>query len=605
MGPLVLGGACLVASVARDVRTDDTHHEEALDVVVEATGLCPWVDLELPPGVELVEVKGRIRLADGSARKVAGPRLERRTRDASGHGHLRVHTPDLAPGDRVRLSVRRRFDATTWTPDADGFVAGSPFEAPPLPDTPSTATLRQTLLVPGDFQRTLYPGGGSAMASEWTIRSEPSERDAVLVLPLPLDARDVEIDGTHVRRDDSVRLDIPASEGPTEHSVRWVEPDAPTYGLKAHLPGAEVTHTVTVADGRIRWQDDEAWWLSSLGLRQVVPERRDLLRALQSRFQRASIPEPALPAFLRGHPADARLAATLRPTLLDRAGIADLPLDPLFPRRLLQARKSGAVTSVEAALILALQLGQARIPATWAIARPASEGSGYHTSPAGYRVGLVVLQVDGTERWIDPACRVCSPFELPPDLEGADVLSPATDRTPEPREGASTTTDRDGTRAVVLEGPAALALRLALLDVLPADRAGWLATRFGGPGATLSSSEGLAEPGAPIRITVSPGDAPPDPLAPPPDGWWGWLGPRSWIRDIPSPDRHFHEEGVCWTSRAADGTLTETLTIADRAVDPELAARLADARRAPPPEPPDEAPPPGDDAPDHDTSRDP
>ena len=328
--------------------------------------------------------------------------------------------------------------------------------------------------------------------------------------------------------------------------------------------------TVTARDAIVKWQGEETWWLAGIDLRPVLPDRPRLIHALDNRFHRAAIPEPGIPHFLRGAPGGPELLAQLRPALLRRAGVAALAVDPLFPRRLVKARRSGALSSVEAALTLWLQAGQAQLPASWALVRPASDGEGFHTSPAGYTHGLTAVQLSGGIRWIDPGCRMCAPFELRPELEGADMLSPLGYRSPDPTPGSFDVVDADHRRTVELTGPAALMTRIWLASIASSSREAQMAERFGGPGATLVSSEGIAKPGAPISLTLALGDSPSDPLDPAlhaNHGWWGWAGERTWRRVASSGTRrHVHVPDLCWTQRPEHGDVVETLSVATRRV---------------------------------------
>lgn len=583
-----LVGACVLNALVRDVQTVDGAHLEHVEIEVGTTETCPFVDLQLAPGVELTAVRARVRLSDDTKRKVEGPRLDYLLPERDGSRAVRFHTPDLVPGDVLLVEADRRWSAP-WTWDGTAFA--TEVVAPPI-SGPSAVALRQELVVPGDFQRTLYPGGGSSLRTTWTVSFDASPDEKRFVVPVPRDATEVQVDGTHVRLEAGVLLVSPADQA-QEHAVRFLTPDAPTHGVKAHIDGVDVEHTVLVEapdGGRIRWEDDQTWWLASIGMRAVLPDRPQLVQALENRFRRAAIPEPALPWSLRATPVDLELAAKLAPILRDRSGIGELPLDPLFPRKLVKARRSGALTSGEAALILALQLQQARFGASWALARPASEGRGFHTSPSGYRVGLTVFEHGGQIFWIDPSCRVCAPFELHPDLEGADVLSPVTERTPGPREGAMRVSDAERERTVVLEGPAALWLRLELSALIPDTRTPWLAGRFGGPGSTLVRAEGVYDPGAPITVVVTLTDGSPDPLAPVEGSWWGWVGERVWqrSRQPTDADRHVHHGPLCWTARTEStlspdgagesGLVTERLIVSDRAVPGDASAALAEGR---------------------------
>ncbi|MEZ4316586.1 MAG: hypothetical protein R3F61_03760 [Myxococcota bacterium] len=633
MDLLSLSAGCVLSVAEVGIEPIEAGWVEEAYVEVLAEGMCRSVDLVLPPGVVVRSLKARTRLSDGTKHRLDTDRQRVITRDLEGRGAIRLYTPELIPGDRVEVKLVRQHPPVdyVWSPGAgarfaslesslpipategvnvDGdevWVANPPdtlsitlphptgsvgddAARPLVPVTGAEATVDLELVVPGEPMRTLYPGGGSSRHTTWTVRLPEGDADRGLVLPLPRDATQIAIEGTHLQRDDSVVLWAEAGRVP-DHRVSYVTPDAPVYGRKLTLPGAEVTQTVQLEDGRIRWQDDQTWWIGSIGVRAIVPERSQLIRALDNRFRRAALPEPAMPSALRGRATDWDLFAALRPELAKRAGVADLPLAPLFPRKLVKARKSGALTSVEAALIVWVQATQARVPTSWAVVFPANRGTGWHTSPEGYTEGLVAVSLDGETRWIDPSCTVCAPFELRPELEGADMLSPIGLRTPEPREGRMSVVDADGRRTVDLEGPAALSLRLWLTSLPAPDRPAALSARFGGESAVLVGSEGLATPGEPIRIVLE-GTGLPDPLVPPEGAWWGWIGERRWERTATEDDRplHEHQADLCWTARTESGRRTEILEVRSRTIPETVGAAVEAARHAAPPDPGPQSP---------------
>ena len=171
--------------------------------------------------------------------------------------------------------------------------------------------------------------------------------------------------------------------------------------------------------------------------RKATPEQWEaaMIKAIDARFRAASLPEPGAPMELRGREATWDLAAELRPTVLGRSPIGGWPSDPLWPRKLAKARRSAALSPSEAALVMWLYARQLQIDADWAVVRPASSGPGQGPSPAGYNAPALRVRIGADERWIDPACAVCAPFELPPELEGASAIGPGSESTPAPSVG--------------------------------------------------------------------------------------------------------------------------------------------------------------------------
>jgi hypothetical protein len=632
-----LAAGCVLSVAEVEIEPVDTGWKESAHVEVLSQGRCPHVDVLLPPGVSIERLKAKVRLGDGTRHRVDADRQRRRTRDVEGHGALRLYTPELLLGDRIEIDLVRAHPAADWTwqpgsggvtrfaslassvlpgappdgvsEDDDGFWVSeppadlaltlphpSPAPSPSVPsaigpeDPPVQAVRSLVLNVNGrDPMTALYPGGGSTLGVTWAIDWPALERERAWVLPIPTAASDVVVEvsdgGSWVRRDDSVLLVAEADATPT-HTVSWVEPDAPVYGGPVTLPHAEIRQDVSMDGARIRWQEEpwgRAWWVGSLGMRRLVPDRSQLIRALDRRFGRAAIPEPAVPGELRGASGSWDALVALEAALETRAGVADLPLQPLFPRRLVKARRTGALTSVEAALILWLQALQLRVPAAWAVVHPADLGEGWHTSAAGYTEGLVAYQLDGETRWSDPGCAVCGPFEIRSELEEASMISPIGNHTRAATEGRMSVRDQNGQRRVELEGPAALRLRQALSRVRPADREAWLASRFGGPDATLVELEGVENLGGPLHLVVA-GKTPPPPFeldAPLPadsvpgrnESWWGWMGERVWSYEAGSAahsGQHVHAGPLCWTTETEGEMRIERLTVRSRRVDPEL-----------------------------------
>jgi hypothetical protein len=603
VSPLLLPATCLLAVSELELEASDTGWEESGHHEVLATGRCPHVDVVLPPGASLDRIKASVRPADGGRRRIDALRTVALPPSSTEPERIRLLTPDALTGDAIWIDLDRSLPATdyTWRPgEADGRYASLDADVPfphegeerrtlwfadapndttivvphpspaqdvpgnrPLPTVPSRATLTQTLRIPGDPQRSLYPGGGSSVDTTWTIVSSAPDTPSALVLPLPADVRDLVVEGPHRRGHRAVTLLVDAA---TTHTVRWSRLDAPTHGARATLPGAEVDHRVQADDARIRWEDDRYWSLASLGMRRLTPDHRDLIGALDRRFRRAALPEPATPVHLRGMAPDAATAAALRTALQLRAGIGPLALDPLFPRRLVKARKSGALTSVEAALITMLQLGQLGGRATWGLVDPGPPRQASDSTPVGYTEGVVVVSTTDGLRFVDPGCAVCAGYEVRPQLQGTRMLSPAGRAGPPVVEGRAVVDDRDGVRTVRLEGPAALRVRLALSEQAKADRTAWLVTTFAGDDATFEGATGLGTPGAPIELRFGLGAAPPD-------GRFvagrDWVGERTWTHDGAAPPAHVHEGALCALTRADGDRRTDVLTVTDARLPPD------------------------------------
>ncbi len=135
--------------------------------------------------------------------------------------------------------------------------------------------------------------------------------------------------------------------------------------------------------------------------------------------------------------------------------------------------------------------------------RPSTWGLVDGASPGGHDRAAVRLRLDGVESWLDPTCPVCAPGELAPDLWGAQALADGIDRSPPPPAATiGGSLSEDGVLDLILNPPAALVLRLALLDSPPDERGARLPALMGLPGATLLEQEGLGSPGQPVRLRL-------------------------------------------------------------------------------------------------------
>lgn len=641
---LALAAACTLQVVTTEVAPAETGWTEASRFEVVADGAeCPWIDVLLPPDVGLASIRGRARLGDGTRRRLGPERFERRDRDLQGHGAVRVHLPDLVSGDRVVLDVRRDWDreaAWRWSPaparygelvvagDVDVALSGdvrrdrriwvadagpddaavltapglsgdwdNPLEAVEPVGRVDVSRRLELRVPPGDPQRSLYPGGGSSVLNQVWGKIPAEERLRGWRVPLPLERSELRWSitpaaaGHVVERDTDLVVILEPSEGSASVALSWVQPDAPTFGERA--PGEALD--VDAPGGLVVWERD-AWLLAMAQDRPVLPARQALIKALDHRFRAAALPEPSVPNRLRGRTPSWELAAELRGALYERVAPATWPTDPLWPRKLQRARRSGVLTPLEGALTVWLYARQLGLEAQWALVRPAHQGPGAPTSPSGYTEALVRLTLDGEARWMDPACRVCAPFELRPELEGASAIGQGLTQTPPPTPGRWAVEMGEDEVRWVLEGPAALELRRWLITFPAPQRPRALAERMAGPGAELTGVSGVTEPGQPITAVARRGQGlGADPLALPPtreDGttWIPWVG----TREIRWPGREgapasLEEGPLSWSRTLDEDALVERLTVDARQIPGPAADALAAARQPDPAEP-DELP---------------
>jgi hypothetical protein len=617
---------CVLQIAELSVSEQQQRWEGELHLELAAAPSCERTEIVLPPGAVLVKRKVRQRLGDGSGARLGEERWEQGPWGLQGVSLLALHTPELLQGDRVVVDLELELPLAPLScrPGAAKFVAldvrgqERVWQSEPAPDLALTATPlgpqapeqapellpagqvrveRQMILKvpPGDPQVQLYPGGGSSVAVAERLLFPPSERVRAWPLSSPPGvpvqlrtepeqmARLLEVGATQV-------LVVESSEGPVRATVSWEEPDAPTYGERS--PEWEAL-AVQVEAGQIDW-DGEVWALAEVNGRQVLPGREVLVRALDHRFRDRALPEPGAPLELRGQPPSWEVAAALRPALHARISPGDWPHDPLWPRKLSRARRSGALTPTEAALVLWLYARQVQLDASWVLVRPAPLGPGSAQIPSGYEAALVRVVHEGETRWIDPVCTACAPFELPPELEGARALGSDVQLTPPPSRGRHEVVVGDGTVSWRLEGPAALQMRRALGALPPDARAGALASWMGGPGAKLVTLSGLELAGEPIEAEATQGEGlrvdplNSSPAMPSGTVWFDWIGERMvrWPADaglsegLGLPEVQLQGEGLSYTRTREEGAMVERLVVEAREVEAALVAQVEAARRA-------------------------
>ena len=576
--------------------------ENRVEVLAETT--CTYVDINLQPGVYLDEYRGQAKRFDGPNYTLEPERFEFFPMDIHGRRQVRLHLPEFDRGDKLFLNLAFQHRGTnefTWLPGTDGtqwadlrvhrsVTIGDPgnfdlrgnrlrlndpeptdtvsFSHPnqqfddllhnqtglPSPETAVQTRRTLTLIVPdGDPQVALWPGGGSKVEVEEIVHLAPEEQERVWVVPLPsrheglIHHEEPQGIGVVLVREDDVLIIADSSEVPLDVALRYSFPDAPTFGEALARPNEVLDLHVRAPRGTVSWEaDNHAWWLQAIGDEPVLPTREHLFRALQYRFNQVSYPEPAVPMRLRGARKGWDLVTVLYQTMQSQVVQATWPTKHLWPRPLIQARKSGAVTSVEAALMLRVYLLQSRIQADWVLVQPANEASIFDVVPTRYDEALVRVSYGGEERWLDPGCVWCAPFEIRPELQDAPALAHALNRTPSATPGLMSVEIEGDSAHWQLEGPPALLARMS----------GKVETEsteeFGTPLLYSTADEpGLEE----LHI----------------DEWCQWIGVRRLIR--PLPDNSAQTEAdethgpVHYRRTYGDGQVIEEWTIIDRRLD--------------------------------------
>lgn len=438
--------------------------------------------------------------------------------------------PDQPWSDDWRVQIGDDLVQPVGTPAGEwGFT-----EDPAIVDR----SMRLTLPDGADPRVALVPSKGSAAqrTDRWQFRG-PTDRTRLRWIHAPAGGQitGVRVEGAtastgHIAptADQALLIAGPGDDG--VFVVQSTAPDAPTCGLASR---GEVRSVSVAAVGATIEQDETGWWLAGWDEHPMATERARVIAALDARFRRRSLPEPGLPVRLRSRFRGWDLVAELPGVLRDRAEVAHLPgAVPLWPRKLYDARASRVVTPVEAALIVRAYALQAKIETDWVLVRSQGAPVGPELCAESYDAMVLRLRFDGEDRWLDPACDACAPFEIRPELLGRPALGPwATQTPPVPR--GEWRVRVDGRRVTwALDGPAALELRRRIRAHPVSERKEILARWMGGDRATLVRADGLRERGVPVRLEAdaSSEQAIPTPIDvfTPAAGQISWPGLRIW-----------------------------------------------------------------------------
>lgn len=337
-------------------------------------------------------------------------------------GAWKVGAPELAVGDTLRVDVTVDSALTVTLADV------------PTP-LPRGTWVDESWEVRLDAR---HPGWGFAdpRLAETVVsaRVQVFEDTGPVPYPVPLDAEGFTAEpATPLGRG---RVDLPPG---TVTELRWTVAGARPLGARRippgsftlRVPGAELVTSaspgVTVRElpGGVRFDaptgGDVRWRVVRLGTEPVVADAELYARGLDWRFARVSLPEPAVPVRLKGLTDPEAMLAALWEELRARHDATLPEADPLRPRTLNRAWRSGWATSVEKALILQRLLAQEKIPARWVLTGTEAD----RDTLTGFDRMLLVATLDGEDRWLDPACRTCAPGEVDPRWMGRPAIGAA------------------------------------------------------------------------------------------------------------------------------------------------------------------------------------
>lgn len=285
-------------------------------------------------------------------------------------------------------------------------------------------------------------------------------------------------------------------------------------------PGVTLSYSLTGA----RWdapQGGEARWrVSSAVGEAVIPDGETFRAGLDWRFVQVSFPEPAIPTSL----VNVREPQAITEALYAAARALTpgwLPgSEPLRPRPLNRAWRSGWASSVERGLILQRLLEQARVQASWLLTGEEAEV----VTLTGYDTMLVAARLPDRDVLLDPGCPVCAFDEVSTRVAGKPAVG-AAPLVPlsEGHLGRVLTLSGSEYRAeVTATGAAALFLREAAYGLGEARRAEVIADSVGMPGGRIEQLVGLDEPGASMTLTVTSKRPPVAPFETDPPWLGGW-----------------------------------------------------------------------------------
>lgn len=300
-------------------------------------------------------------------------------------------------------------------------------------------------------------------------------------------------------------------------SLTLVAPGTNVVGLGGD--GVDVART---ADG-LRFDAPEGgearWRVSSAGGEPVIPDLRTFVDGLEWRFRQVSLPEPALPAGFA-------LATDLYQRVLDIHALVGSRMhegvipgaDPLRPRALNRAWRSGWGSSVERGLVLMRLLQQQQVPVTWLV-------TGARAEPftlTGYDTMILAVAAEGGDLLLDPSCRLCAPGEVSTTLAGRAAVGGAevVPLAPGRLERSISLSGSEFNVRVNATGAAALWLREVADGLAGHARDEALVGALGVVAGAVASASGLDRPGEPVNLELRTSRS----VRPPFDGDPPWAG---------------------------------------------------------------------------------
>ncbi|MES2639350.1 MAG: hypothetical protein V4850_07690 [Myxococcota bacterium] len=459
----------------------------------------------------------RVRLTDDNRRQLPG-------------GGWEIGLPALVVGGRAELDVGVAGESLT--------VRLGPAEVPPPAETAHEV---RTLTLDAR-----HPGWGFADPARASTRVELTvtfaDDAAARILPLPPGATEIDAGGLT-----AVPLGLVVPAGTRTATVRYTVPGAEPLGART-LPAGSLTLvgpavewvpspgpgvTSTPVAGGIRFDAPEGgvarWRVARAGGAAVVPDTATFVAGLDWRFARLSLPEPAVPVSIRDRLDRPNLYLQLMDEVRKLRHGALPGENPLKPRQLNKAWRSGWATNIERALILHRFFGQEKLRAGWVLTGEQADA----VSLTGFDAMLLILELEGKTLWVDPSCEPCATGEIGTRWLGKAAVGAAAEVPTAPGR-LTRTLELSGEEFRVrfgATGAAALWLRERIVGVEPGARSDRIGAALGMPGATLVSTTGFADAGGPLTVELVATRAPRDPF----EGETPWTGGWGDALDAPLP----------------------------------------------------------------------
>lgn len=273
--------------------------------------------------------------------------------------------------------------------------------------------------------------------------------------------------------------------------VVWVLDQASTAQAKPIEGGL---HIDTLAGQKVSFR------VASVAGAAVIPDIQTFIAGMTERFRVNSLPEPAVPTWLRAEEEMGVIRDTLYELVRDMPDLLLPNQDILHPRSLNRVWHQGWASPLEKALILHRMLGQERIDAHWALTGPEVDMD----TLTGFTTAILFTE----EGMLDPSCGVCGPGQVSTALMRQPLLDmTGVWQTPFYQNGHlhEEITLHDSTFVVKLAatGQATVAFREVVEGVDAAQQAARLLRALGATDGNIVSMTGLDQIGEPIQIELT------------------------------------------------------------------------------------------------------